>query len=171
MKYAFIILLIGIIVLGGYFHQELSELKVIVNQLNNTIGGQSTNSIVVFYIKSTPTDFLLVPVIRTTEESPSLLTAMNLLLAGPQPHEELSPSVPPGTEILSLKIEEKIAVIDFSSEIKTNFIGGSQLESLLIEAIVKTVTQFHDIEKVRILIEGEQVESIAGHILINYDLP
>ena len=38
-------------------------------------------------------------------------------------------------------------------------------------AIVSTLIQFPEIEKIEILIEGERVESIAGHVLIEYHLP
>ncbi len=126
--------------------------------------------IALYFVKTTDTDFLLESVTRSVAETPSPLLALTLLLNGPMPQEELAPSVPPGTRLINLKIANDLATANFSEEIRTQFIGGAQLESHLVSAIVKTLTQFPYIQEVQILINGEIVESIAGHIVIDNPL-
>ncbi len=158
MRYVWIIALILAIITCCYLYYQVETLS-------------RQNHVVVFFIRSTPTDFLLVPLVRTIHESATPQIAVELLLAGPTPEENLEPSVSPGTKLLNLKIEKKLATVDFSSEIKTNFIGGSQLEAQLVEAIVRTLLQFDTIDQVEILVEGKRIESIAGHVAIDRYLP
>ncbi|NMB38054.1 MAG: GerMN domain-containing protein [Firmicutes bacterium] len=158
MRYIWIIALILAIITCCYLYYQVKILSRL-------------NQVVVFFIRSTPTDFLLVPVIRTINESATPKIALELLLEGPTPEENLNPSVSPGTKLLDLKIENRLATVDFSSEIKTNFVGGSQLEAQLVEAIVRTLLQFDTIDRVEILMEGNRIESIAGHVAIDRYLP
>ena len=74
------------------------------------------------------------------------------------------------TKLLDLVVRDKLAVASFSSEIKDDFHGGSLIEAYLVEAIVNTLTEFPEIESVQILVEGEAVESIGGHIYIRNPL-
>jgi len=75
--------------------------------------------------------------------------------------------IPPGTRLLGLKIENGTAYADFNSAIKANFNGGSMNEALLVNAIVHTLTQFGDVKKVQIMVDGEKIESLGGHIEIS----
>ena len=159
MRYFLILLLIASLALSGYLAYQLYQL-------------QQNDHVVVHFIRATPTNFLLVPVVRSVSAPASPEKALKQLLAGPTAAEtELTPSVTSGTKLLGLTIENKTAIADFSKEIQTNFVGGSQLESHLVQAIAAALTQFPEIDRVRILIEGKPVESIAGHVYIDYDLP
>jgi spore germination protein GerM len=75
--------------------------------------------------------------------------------------------IPLGTKLLGMKVNDGIAYADFSHELRDNFEGGSTGEALLVNAIVHTLTQFEDVKKVQILIEGKTVESIGGHLDIS----
>lgn len=133
-----------------------------------------TDYVVVYFVRSTPTNFLLVPVVRACPRPATPETALELLLAGPTSEENkqnLWPSVSAGTKVLGLKVADGLASVNFSKELQTNFVGGSQLEGHLVDAIVSTLLQFPEIERIEILIEGERAESIAGHVLIEYHLP
>lgn len=91
---------------------------------------------------------------------------MQALLNGPLTHENLHESVPHTTRLLGLSIFEGLAVANFSSELVDDFNGGSLIESYLVQAIVSTLTEFPEIDRVQILVEGEEIESIGGHVLI-----
>ncbi len=121
---------------------------------------------VIFLIKSAPTDFYLVPVNRAIAAPLSPTTALQALLAGPLSHEGLEPSVPPTTRLLGLSVYRGLATVNFSGEIIRDFNGGALIESYLIQAVVNTLTEFPEIDRVQFLVEGEPVESIGGHILI-----
>lgn len=75
-------------------------------------------------------------------------------------------TLPYGTRVLSVFFDEQGGVfVDFSRELVDNHPGGSTGELLTIRSVVQTLaTNFPDIESVRFLVEGEEVETIAGHI-------
>lgn len=78
----------------------------------------------------------------------------------------LSP-LPPGTRVNSLRVENNIAIIDFSKEIRENFQGGAGLELNLLESMKKTLLSIPGIEGIEIQIDGEKGQSIGGHIVLD----
>lgn len=127
-------------------------------------------SVTIYLVRSEPTEFHLVPVQRKLGGAASPEAALQELLNGPQRGEELYASVPPSVRLRSLTVQDGLASADFSAELITDFNGGALLESYLVAAIVNTLTEFPHIEQVQILVEGEVVESIGGHILANKPL-
>ncbi len=179
MKILSLIALILAILFGAYSVWAITNMQQDIVELNTRLGefedemrtlhlpledGQLT----LFFIRSTETEFQLVPVTRWVSNPPSPLLALTLLINGPLPQEDLLPSVPGQTQVRSLTISEGIATADFSKELRTEFVGGAQLESHLVRALVATLTQFDFIHQVHILLNGEMVESIAGHISIDH---
>lgn len=96
-------------------------------------------------------------------------TAMELLLAGTKNVDLLS-VVPNGTTLRHISIKDKIAYVDFNDKLVKNNTGGSASEILLVGAIVNTLTEFHDIQKVQILVEGKKIDTISGHLEIGEPL-
>lgn len=72
---------------------------------------------------------------------------------------------PQGTSLLHIRIENKIAYVDFSKEFK-QFHGSSSQGAQVLNAILKTLGQFHTIDKVQILVDGAPVEDFGG----DYDI-
>ncbi len=124
----------------------------------------------IYLIASDPTNFWLVPVHRQIAGEVTPAVALQALLNGPLASEDLMESVPHTTRILGLDIQGGTATVNFSGEIVDDFNGGSLIEAYLVEAIVNTLTEFDYIEKVHILVEGREIESIGGHILIQRPL-
>jgi spore germination protein GerM len=93
------------------------------------------------------------------------------LLKGPSGSGFMS-AVPENTKLLSLYIQDNsIAVLDFSEEIRENHPGGSQAEILTIYSIVNTLTlNIDEIKEVKILINGKEAETLAGHIALSFPL-
>ena len=56
-----------------------------------------------------------------------------------------------------------VAYVDFSGEILDQSVG-SPVESAMVEAIVRTVVQVAGVSSVQILVSGETVPSLAGHV-------
>jgi len=86
----------------------------------------------------------------------------------------LDPTIPPGSELHELYIvpEEKCAYLDFNQAFQTNHPGGSAGELLTIYSLVNTlIDNLEGIERVQILIEGETIETLAGHIDTTKPLP
>lgn len=87
------------------------------------------------------------------------------LLKGPAPGSSLLPTIPKGTVLRDINIRpDGLARVDFSKELVTNHSGGSLGESLTVYSIVNTLTQFPSVKQVQILVEGQYVETIAGHL-------
>lgn len=120
-------------------------------------------------------------VVKLTEDDAWLIPEVRSVPARAEPHEAAveqligtnrggGPShylIPAGTRLLGLNIKDRIAYADFSKEIKDNFSGGSMNEGLLVNSIVLTLTQFGDVDKVQILVEGNIIESLGGHVEIS----
>lgn len=82
------------------------------------------------------------------------------------PEPPLTSAVPEGTTLLGIYISDRgDAFVDFSREINTGHSGGSLEELFTIYAIVNTLTvNLPSITGVQILIEGQEVDTLAGHI-------
>ena len=67
--------------------------------------------------------------------------------------------IPSGTEILDVKLEDKILTINFSKELLDI---NADYEEKMIEAIVYTLTSIDGIDKVVIQVEGEVLENLPN---------
>ena len=70
---------------------------------------------------------------------------------------------PEGTKVLGLNVKDGIASADFSKELK-KIGGGSYTELLVTGSIVNTLTEFPEIKKVQIMIEGRKIVTLNGHM-------
>ena len=74
--------------------------------------------------------------------------------------------IPFGTYLNQVYIDQySTAYLDFSNHLNKNHVGGSDAEYLTLKAILETINvNFPDnIVQVQILINGREIESIAGH--------
>ena len=74
--------------------------------------------------------------------------------------------IPFGTYLNQVYIDQySTAYLDFSNHLNKNHVGGSETEYLTLKAILETIhVNFPDkIVQVQILINGREIESIAGH--------
>ncbi len=124
--------------------------------------------LVVYMGLATATDIITVPVIRATDETTDLKeAALAELIRGPDPAGPLSPILPPETEVLSLEVDDDgLATVDFSPHV-AEYAAGSAGETLVIAGIVNTLTEFPDVDRVQILVEGERGVSLGGHFTLD----
>ena len=88
---------------------------------------------------------------------------LQILFGGPMgPDQEVgaTSAIPDGTELLGVSREGSVLEVDVSSRFESG--GGSLSMQLRLAQLVYTGTQFEGIESARILIDGEQVDSIGG---------
>ena len=92
---------------------------------------------------------------------------INLLIQGPK-NEKLLKLIPENTKLNSAKIIDNILYIDFSEDfIKEQFLGKEQ-EELILKSIIYTVTELTEINKVAILINGEEDSGFPdGELMFN----
>ncbi|HHU32164.1 MAG: GerMN domain-containing protein [Zhaonellaceae bacterium] len=92
---------------------------------------------------------------------------INELIAGPHPESGLQSTIPEGTVLKDINIRpDGLAIVDFSSELITNFMGDSNAETLAVYSIVNTLTQFDTVDEVQILVDGKIVDTIGGHVSV-----
>jgi spore germination protein GerM len=91
---------------------------------------------------------------------------MEALIAGPGQEKGVS-AIPAGTQLLSLSFDPDAATLylDFSAELVAAHPGGSAAEYCTVAVIVRTIGEnFPEVRAVQILVDGSQVDTIAGHI-------
>ena len=89
--------------------------------------------------------------------------ALKALLDGTK-EKGLATIVPKQAKIKSVKVQGDTAFVDFNENLIKKFIGGSTGEEMLVGSIVNTLTEFEEIKKVQLLVEGKKIESISGHL-------
>ena len=74
--------------------------------------------------------------------------------------------IPSGTELRSFYVTERgDAFVDLSNRISAGHPGGSLTELLTVYTIVNAVTaNLPAIQRVQLLVEGKEVDTIAGHV-------
>ncbi len=152
--------------------EELDTLRRDLQRLESTplVTEDGKVKLAVYFGLSADTDILTVPVLLPADmEDDPHLAALQLLIAGPDPDSILSPVAPPETDVLSLQVEDGLATVDFSSEIG-QYAVGSAGESMVLGGIVNTLTEFTDVDRVMILVEGEEGVSLGGHYALNEPL-
>ena len=88
------------------------------------------------------------------------------LIAGPDDARGVS-AIPEGTQLLAVAFDPEAAALylDFSAELVAAHPGGSAAEYCTVAVIMKTVGEnFPEVRTVQILVDGSQVDTIAGHI-------
>ncbi len=112
----------------------------------------------------------LVPEKRKIPQTPSLARQVVIeLIKGPE-NPNLYPTIPKETQVNEVYIADDIVYIDLSEEIFKNHPGGSSGELMTVYSIVNTLTEITPIRGVQILVEGNEKESLVGHIDINMPL-
>jgi len=91
------------------------------------------------------------------------------LIKGPS-IKELYLTIPKEAQVKSVHLKNNMAIVDFSRELRTKHWGGSTGETFTIYSLVNTLTEFPEIVKVQILIDGKRVDSLTGHLDISEPL-
>ena len=91
---------------------------------------------------------------------------------GPAPASTQSP-IPQGVTLKGVSVSEAgEAFVDLSPEAAANHPGGSTAELFTIYAVVNAVTvSLPSVRAVQILIDGREVETLAGHVDLRHPLP
>lgn len=88
------------------------------------------------------------------------------------PSQRGKSDVPPGTKVLGLYFgTDGILYVDLSDEFRRNFHGDALSEFLLLKGLYESIiSNVNGVGDVKILIEGKEMESVGGHLLILYPL-
>lgn len=102
-----------------------------------------------------PVSFTLPEGVEATAEQ-----AVRKLLEKPRVGDLYPPDFPPGTSLTCFSIQDGMALVDFSREL-LGIAGGTSRTRTLVDSILFTVLMYPGIERVRVLIDGEEVRSFG----------
>ena len=89
--------------------------------------------------------------------------ALETLLEDPA-EENLTKIFPKNAAIRSVTVSNGLAVVDLDGGFLKNFVGGSTGEEFLVGSVVDTLTNFPEVKRVKFLVDGQEVETLSGHM-------
>ena len=101
--------------------------------------------------------------IEVARDSDKYAAAVEAMMTPPT-ETELTEIFPKRAKLLNVDVHDGIATVNFDEGLQKHFVGGSAGETFLIGSVVNALTNFNEIKEVRILIDGEEIESLAGHM-------
>jgi len=121
--------------------------------------------VTLYFAGYTETDFYLEPETRKITDDENLYEkVLEELVKGPD-NKELYPTLPSSTKINSVTVENGLAIVDLSKNViidTTEIPHSSNTELLAIFSIVNSLTEFEDVERVKIIIDGIDKGEIDG---------
>ena len=148
-------------------HYKLFALSLVILILLSLVlaGCQKKIDVILYFAEYEDNTSFLVPetrsILLTDELYKDIVTE---LVNGPKSVEHY-PTLPSDTGVLGVTISEDIATVDLGERVLTNLSEiphGSETELLAIYSIVNTLTEFEEIEKVKLIIEGKDEGEIDG---------
>ncbi|MBP2633550.1 MAG: Lipoprotein LpqB, GerMN domain protein [Firmicutes bacterium] len=143
-------------------NKVVTEKEKTANDTKTSVAEKS-DTLKVYYANEDGTKLVSEVNIKKVPGEDKYMTVMKKLIAGTNEKGAVS-MIPKGTKLRGIKVEKNIAYVDFSKELVKKFNGGSDGEIMLVGTIVNTLTEFPEIKAVQILVEGKQVDTIAGHM-------
>jgi germination protein M len=127
-----------------------------------------TSAVSVYFLSG---EKLRVGYVREVEGVAVATAAVEELLDGPNADDEelgLSTTIPEGTELLGIEIDDERAIVDLSGEFAEG--GGSLSMNARVAQVVYTVTQFPTVESVRFHLDGEAIDTLGGEgLMMDHD--
>lgn len=91
------------------------------------------------------------------------------LLKGPT-DTLLKRTLPAEAKLISVQVTDGLALVNFSKEFVSKHPGGSTGEIMTILSLVNSLTCLPNIDRVQILVEGQRIDTIAGHATVRDEL-
>ncbi len=81
-------------------------------------------------------------------------------------------NIPRGARLLGLyKDADRTLYVDLSDEFRRNFQGDAVTEFFLLKGLYESIiSNIHDIQDIKILIEGNEIETLGGHLYLLYPI-
>lgn len=136
--------------------------------------GLRTVDIIIYF--SRPDALGLAPEVRpiylTNELPDRIKQAVVALIAGPAQNSPLLPVLPAGTPLLDLFLDSHGTLyLDLGQALVRNLLPGTTSELLAVMGITNTlVANFPEVKEVQILVDGEEVRTLTGHLDLAYPL-
>ena len=108
----------------------------------------------------------LIPVsrkIKFAKDEDKYFETAKLLMEKPK-EKNLTKIFPNKAKINGVLLKGDTVFVNFDGSVTKNFVGGSTGEEMLINSFVQTLTEFPEVKQVQFLIDGQDVETLAGHM-------
>lgn len=162
--HCFLVLILALAISGCSQEEAKTTAKAPVMAGQTAKTENIMQSVTVYRASADGKELLLPEVVTVVDNGKSVMENALVTLVSTKPGDaKYDDVVPIGTKVLGLKIENGIAYADFSKEI-TKRGQGSYQEMMLTYAIVNTLTEFPEVKKVQILVEGKKILSFNGHM-------
>ena len=104
-----------------------------------------------------------IPLAQGTVAQARALVEAQLTAVAP---DSLATTIPQGTKLLGVYLSERNeAFVDLDNTVRTKHPGGSMNELFTVFTIVNAVaTNLPDVQQVQLLIDGHEVDTLAGHV-------
>ena len=123
----------------------------------------ATMDISVYYPDVNATGLVAVTKTVKAQETEKYKAAVEALLAGTD-DKNLTAVFPKKTKLRKVSVSGGVVKVDFDKNLTSGFVGGSTGEEMLVGSLVNTLTEFPEIKKVQILVEGKEIDSLSGHL-------
>ena len=123
----------------------------------------ATMDISVYYPDVNATGLVAVTKTVKAQEVDKYQAAVEALLAGTD-DKKLTTVFPKKAKLRKVSVSGGVAKVDFDKNLISGFVGGSTGEEMLVGSLVNTLTEFPEIKKVQILVEGKEIDSLSGHL-------
>jgi spore germination protein GerM len=110
----------------------------------------------------------LVPTTVEVDKAPGIAKeALDALCLGPAQGVDAIASIPAGVQVSSVNIKtDGICVVDLAGSVAQDKLSPKD-EALAVYALVDTLTEFRNVKRVQILVDGQKKDTLAGHIPID----
>lgn len=127
---------------------------------------QETKVVTIYYLTEKDSSFSLVREGHAVAATARIATAaLEELIHGTPLREDHFTPYPRTAQILSVTISDQVATVDWSAQVlEAN--AGAEVESLGIQSVVWTLTEFPTVKKVRFTVEGKDRGSASNGRLI-----
>lgn len=101
-------------------------------------------------------------------QSAQITEIVNALIEGP--HAGLVRTIPEKSRLINARVDSNgVATVNFDSAFLENHPGGSSSEIATIYSLTNSITRnIPEIKKVKILVDGKELETLKGHIDARY---
>ena len=143
--------------------------RVIINTYNEDFYNDE-NRVVLYFMNEEKT--ALVPEVRMLKlgfSQPLTEAIMDALISGPEKEGHLA-TIPVGTQINKILVEDGVCYVDLSQEFQMNHEGGELLEKLTIYSIVNSLQSVNSVVYVQFLIDGAKVDTYKAYVPLNHFL-
>ncbi len=107
---------------------------------------------------------------KRTKQSTIAEAVIEEYFMGPE-NGKASP-IPQNVRLLGIyKGSDRILYVDLSDEVRRNFQGDALSEFLVLKGLYESlIANLQDIQDVKILVEGREIETLGGHFYLKYPL-